>query len=138
MSALEKAIPVPDELNGPYWEAAKQHRFVLQHCQTCGVWNARPRVICPVCHQDKFAWDEPSGRAKIHSYTIVHQTSAAGFQDEVPYVLCIATIEEDPTCYVQANLVVDKSEHDNLTVDLPLKIVFEDRGEVTVPQFELA
>ena len=80
MTAAQKAIPVPDEQNAPYWEGAKEHKLVLQHCAGCGLVSARPRVICPRCHKEEFEWKQVSGKGIIHSYTIVHQTTAAGFR----------------------------------------------------------
>lgn len=138
MSALEKTIPVPNELTQPYWDAAKAHKFVLQRCTSCKLFSAWPRVICPRCHGDEFEWAEPSGRGKIHSYTIVRQTTRPGFMDEIPFVIVNVQIDDEPTCILTTNLLVDKSEHDMLHIDLPVVVVFEDRGEVTVPQFKLS
>lgn len=139
MTAAEKAIPVPDELNQPYWDGAKAHKLVLQHCRQCRTVSARPRVVCPRCHGEEFEWQEVSGKGIIHSYSIVHQTTAAGFQDEVPYVVANVSIDEDSTCYITCNLLVDKADHDKLTISLPVVVEFEDRGNgVVVPQFRLA
>ena len=138
MSAEQKAIPVPDEWTKPYWDAAKEHRFALQRCATCGLWNATPRVICPKCHGSAFEWAEPSGKGTIHSYVIVHQTTQPGFTDEIPFVIVVAQLDEEPTCYVTANLLVGEDQFDKLNINLPVKVTFEDRGAVTVPQFMLA
>jgi len=138
MSAANKAIPVPTELDRPYWEGAKERKLVLQHCSGCGLYAAQPRVICPSCHGDIFEWQQVSGRGKLHSYSIVWQTTAAGFADEVPYVVCLATIEEDDTCFVTANLLVDEGQYDSLNVDLAVVIDFEQRPEAVVPQWRLA
>jgi uncharacterized OB-fold protein len=138
LSTAEKAIPVPTEEDKPYWEGARAHKLVLQHCKGCGLYNSEPRVICPVCHGDNFEWSQISGKGKIHSYSIVWQTTAKGFQDEVPYVVCIAQIDEDPTCFVTTNLLVAQSLYDDLNIDLPVVMDFEDRGEAVVPQWRLA
>ena len=138
MSATEKAIPVPTDEDRPYWEGAREHKLVLQRCAKCGLYSAQPRIICPVCHSDEFEWSEVSGRGKIHSYSIVWQTTARGFQDEVPYVVCMAQIDEDPTCIVITNLMVDQSQYDDLNIDLPVVMDYEDRGEAIVPQWRLA
>lgn len=138
MSNALKAIPVPDNRTRPYWDAAKEHRFVLQHCIACGLWSAEPRVVCPRCHGIDFEWAEPSGRGKIHSYTIVRQTTRSGFIDEVPFVIVVVELAEEPTCYIVANLLVNEDQYDDLNIDLPVAVTFEDRGEVTVPQFGLA
>jgi hypothetical protein len=54
-------------------------------------------------------------------------------------VVCHAVIDEEPTCYITANLLVDPSQYDRLTISLPVVIDFEDRGNgVVVPQWRLA
>ena len=80
MSAAGKAIPVPTDLDRPYWEGARERRLVLQRCAGCGVYSAQPRVICPSCHGDVFDWRQVSGRGMLHSYSIVWQTTASGFR----------------------------------------------------------
>lgn len=74
----------------------------------------------------------------IHSYSIPHQTTAPGFGDELPYVVVHVQIEEEPTCYLTTNLLVDESDFYRLDIGLPVAVDFEDRGEVTIPQFRLA
>ena len=138
MAATEKTIPVPDELTKPFWDAAKEHRYVLQRCAACHLFSAWPRVICPRCHGDAFEWAEPSGKGKIHSYTILRQTTRPGFTDEIPFVIVNVEIADEPTCIVTANLLIDESEYDHLHIDLPVVVTFEDRGDVAVPQFKLA
>jgi len=139
MAAGEKAIPVADERDAPYWDGAKEGKLVLQHCAACGLISAQPRVVCPRCHGEAFEWKPVSGKGTIHSYTIVHQTTSPGFQEEVPYVVCHVQIDEESTCYVTANLLVDPSEHERLTISLPVEVTFEDRGNGAIlPQWRLA
>ncbi|MBO0729474.1 MAG: OB-fold domain-containing protein [Acidimicrobiaceae bacterium] len=138
MSTSQKAIPVPTERDSPYWEGAKEGKLVLQQCSGCGLYSAQPRLVCPRCRGEAFRWSQVSGRGRIHSYTIVHQTTAPGFQDDVPYVVVHVQIDEEPTCYVTANLLVPKEEHDTLSVDLPVIVEFEERDDAVLPQFRLA
>lgn len=138
MSTSERAIPVPTERDAPYWEGAKEHRLVLQRCSGCGLYSAQPRVMCPRCRGEAFTWSQTSGRGKIHSYTIVRQTTAPGFQDDVPYVVVHVQIDEEPTCYITTNLLVSKEEYGTLSVDLPVVVEFEERGDSVLPQFRLA
>src|SRR5438874_5325785 len=71
MSTAEKPIPVPTDLDRPYWEGAREHKLMLQRCAACGLLSAQPRIVCPRCQGEEFAWREVSGRGKIHSYSIV-------------------------------------------------------------------
>lgn len=137
MAAEQKAIPVPTDLDRPYWEGAREHKLVLQRCANCSLYSAKPRAVCPRCRGIEFDWTQVSGRGVIYSYAILRQTPAPGFADELPVVLVHVQIDEEPTCVIAANLLVDESEYDKLDISLPVEVVFEDRGEVTVPQFRL-
>jgi hypothetical protein len=138
MSATAKAIPVPTDRDRPYWDGAREGKLVLQRCSNCQLYSSRPRVICPKCHGSEFEWSPVSGRGIIHSYGIARQTTAPGFGDELPYVVVHVQIEEEPTCYMSTNLLVDEDEYDTLDIGLEVVVEFEDRGDVTVPQFRLA
>jgi len=138
MAAAQKAIPVPTDRDRPYWEGAHDHKLVLQRCTRCSLLSAQPRVVCPRCHGTEFDWTQVSGRGVIYGYGILRQTPAPGFADELPAVLVHVQIDEEPTCVITANLLVDESEYDKLDINLPVEVTFEDRGEVTVPQFKLA
>ena len=138
MSAEQKAIPVATERDRPYWEGARAHKLVLQRCSGCMLYSAQPRVVCPRCHGTEFEFSPVSGRGVIFSYAIARQTLAPGFGDELPYVFVEVQIDEEPTCVVMANLLIDESRFDQLDLGLPVEVVFEDRGEATLPQFRLA
>src|SRR4051794_1227412 len=131
MAAAQKAIPVATAYDAPYWEGAAEHKLVLQRCTGCSLYSAKPRVVCPRCRGTEFDWTQVSGRGTIYAYAILHQTPAPGFADEVPVVLVHVQIEEEPTCVIVANLLVEQSEHDKLDINLPVEVAFEDRGEVT-------
>lgn len=139
MAVGEKAIPVPTEADAPYWDGARRRKLVLPRCSQCGLISARPRLICPRCQGEGVEWHEVSGRGKIHSYAIVWQTTVAGFRDEVPYVVCHAYIEEEPTCVITTNLLgVEQADFDRVNVELPVVMDFEDRGEAVLPQWRMA
>lgn len=138
MNASGKAIPVATERDRPYWDGAKEGKLVLQQCKECGLYSAQPRLVCPRCRGEAFVWSEVSGRGKIHSYTIVRQSTAPGFQDEVPYVVVHVQIEEEPTCYITANLLLAEEEFSTLSVDQPVVVEFEKRGDAVLPQFRPA
>jgi len=78
-----------------------------------------------------------TGTGTIHSFTIVRQTTAPGFSDETPYVVAYVQVTEDSTCILLANLLVHEDRFDSINVGAPVRVVFENRHDVTVPQFEL-
>lgn len=138
MSTSSKSVPVAADRDRPYWDGARAGILTLQRCVRCHLHSSQPRVVCPKCHGLDFEWVPVSGRGVIHSYSIPYQTSSPGFRDEVPYVIVHVQIEEEPTCYVTTNLLIEPGDFDRLDVGLPVEVIFEDRGETTVPQFQLA
>jgi uncharacterized OB-fold protein len=94
-------------------------------------------MICNHCGREDHVWERVSGRGTIHSFTIARQSTTRGFQSEVPYVVVLVAVEEDPDVLVLTNLVGD-FDLDGLDVGDPVTVTFEGRGEMVVPQFELA
>jgi uncharacterized OB-fold protein len=130
MSALPH--PTIDDINAPYWRAARERRFVLQRCRACKSWVYYPRAMCPGCWAGELEWVEGSGRARVITWTVVHQAPSEAFAAKVPYVLAVVRLEEGPQ--MMANVLhVEPSE---MRVDLPLRVVFEDRGGFVIPQLE--
>lgn len=131
-----KPVPVPGDLDGPYWEGASNGQLVVQCCGACGRYLHPPSMICPRCGSEDLAWTAVSGRGAVHSFTIARQSTTQGFHDEVPYVVVLVALEEDPDTLVLTNLVGDV-DLDTLDVGDPVAVTFEARGEMAVPQFQL-
>ena len=60
----EKPLPVVDADTRPFWEAARRHRFLIQHCLSCERYVFYPRALCPHCHSDRLEWREASGEGR--------------------------------------------------------------------------
>jgi hypothetical protein len=67
-------------------------------------------------------WVQVSGRARLHSFTVVQQPASATFRDDVPYVYSVVQLDEGPR--LVSNIV--QGDIDTLRVDMPLEAVFDD------------
>ena len=58
-----KKYPAPqgNPETAPFWEAAKQGKFLIKRCTACGEPHYFPRAICPFCFSDATVWEESSG-----------------------------------------------------------------------------
>jgi hypothetical protein len=131
-----KPLPAPDELSQPFWDAAKQHKLVIQCCQKCGYFNHPPRPACDACQSQQFHFEPVSGRGTIYSFTVMHQPNIAGFEDQIPYVNILVELEEQPLLLMVANL--PGSERDKIRIGGRVEAYFEDVDvDVTLPQFRL-
>ncbi|HLH74793.1 MAG TPA: Zn-ribbon domain-containing OB-fold protein [Chloroflexota bacterium] len=133
MIEYNRPLPVPDGDTKPYWDAAREHRLVIQHCADCGLAVFYPRAICPHCGSDRLHWVDASGRGTVYSYTIVHR-APVGFTDAVPYVVALIDLEEGVR--LMSN-VVDCTPSD-VQIGERVEVVFEDvTPEISLPKFRL-
>jgi uncharacterized OB-fold protein len=137
MAETTKPIPRPPERDRPYWDGALEGKLVLPKCTRCGWMTRRLELVCPKCQNESFVWTELSGRATIYTYAVARQTTTQGFEDDVPFVVVQASIEEQPELCIATNLIGDY-DIDALDLGLPLVFTTEERGDVKLPQFRLA
>ncbi|RLA39649.1 MAG: nucleic acid-binding protein [Gammaproteobacteria bacterium] len=116
----------------PLWEACAQGKLSLPYCSQCEASFYYPRQWCPQCFNQDLSWLELSGRGKVYSFSVVHQSPLPSYQDDVPYVLAIIELEEGPR--MMTNIL--NCDVDKVRVDMPVEVTFEERGDMTIPQFQ--
>jgi uncharacterized OB-fold protein len=130
----EKPVPVTDELSQPFWDAAKQRRLVIQRCGECGYYNHPPRPVCECCSSQRLKFAPVSGRGTIYTFTVMHQPSVAGFENEVPYINIVVELDEQPLLFMVSNL--PHAERDKVRIGGRVEVRFEERGpDLVLPQF---
>ena len=135
--AYKKPLPQPQQEWDYYWEKAKQHELWLRKCDDCGQAYFYPRDISPCCFSRNTSWTRASGKAKLHTFAIVHRPPHPGWQDEVPYVAAIVGLDEGPR--MPTNIVMDDPTPDKLQIDMPLEVTFEDVSDtISLPKFRPA
>ena len=142
MNEIDADVPfrMLPELNGMshfFWTAGERGELMFLHCQDCGCWIHPPQPICPSDHSKNIKPEAVSGRGKVHTFTINHQPWMPG--PELPYVVAIVEIEEDPTVRLMTNLV--NIAPDEVRIGMPVRAIFEHHadalaGDVWIPLFE--
>ena len=132
MAEYNRPLPIPDGDTKPYWDAAKEHRLVVQRCQDCAAAIFYPRAVCPHCMSDRIDWIDATGRGTIYSYTVVHR-APPGFADSAPYVVALIDLEEGVRMMTN---VVDAPAA--VRVGAAVEVTFDDvTDEITLPKFRL-
>lgn len=121
-------LPTPD--TAPYWEGAAAGELRIQQCTSCTRYYFYPRPFCPNCGSAEVEWRVTSGRATLVSYVINHRPIPP--TDE-PLVIALVQLEEGPR--MMTNVVGVEPLPENLPLDLPLRVTFEERGEHSIPVF---
>jgi uncharacterized protein len=127
-----KPLPPVTSLNQPYWDGLKNRELKLQRCDACGkVWYP-PSPLCPGCWSRNFTWTRLSGRGRVNSWVIFHQSYFRGFDNEIPYNVAEVELDEGPR--VLTNLVGVKN--DEISVGMAVEIVYDDvTSEMTLAKF---
>ena len=127
-----KILPAPNELTAPYWEAAREHRLVVQRCVGCGRLSHPPLVSCPACHGSAFTWDPMSGDGEVYAFTWVSHSVHPVSAGRTPYILVLVELAEGPR--ILTNLRGCAPE--DVRVGLSVRVSFEDVSDtISLPQF---
>lgn len=124
--------PLADTTTLPWWEAASEHRLVVQRCRDCGHTRHPPAPVCPECRSDASDWQELSGRGEVYTFTIVHRPIAAN--QELPFVVAVIALADSGGLRMISNVVgVDPAE---VAIGMPVELVWEDMSEdLAIPRF---
>jgi uncharacterized OB-fold protein len=129
---VPRPIPEITEELRPFFEAAREHRLVVQRCPDCGTLRFPPRPLCSQCLGRRAEWAGVSGRGTIYSFNVMHQVYHPGFAAELPYSVVLVELEEG--CRILSNVV--NCPVAELRIGLPVEVSFERLSdEVTLPKF---
>jgi uncharacterized OB-fold protein len=131
----KKPLPRIDEESKGFWEACQRHELCVQKCRACGTFRYYPRALCPACLSSDTDWVLSSGRGSVYTYTVTHQNQAAGFRDELPYVLAYVELEEGVRLLTN---IVNCAPQD-VKIGMQVEVVFDDvTPEASLPKFKPA
>jgi uncharacterized OB-fold protein len=88
------ATPYGDALTGPFWDAARQHRLIIQRCGDCGAYQFYPRPFCLRCQSDRVAWADAGGTGEVYAVTTVRMNVIPELPP--PYQVAIVELDEGP------------------------------------------
>jgi len=120
--------PIVNVETRPFWDAARERRFVVPFCDACGQAHWYPRAVCPFCGSDKIEWRNASGRGTIYTYSVMRRAKE-------PYAIAYVTLAEGPTMLTN---IVD-CDFDALAIGRPVEVIFaETEDGPPVPLFKPA
>lgn len=101
-AAKARPLPTPTSITRPFWDAAREHRLVIQYDPDAKTYQFYPRAVSLSTGKRNLEWREVSGKGCVFSYTITH-VPTPGFEDKAPYT--IACIDLDEGVRMLANMV---------------------------------
>jgi len=113
MAERKIPAPTPTAETEPFWQAAREGRFLIRVCRTCERAHWYPRALCPFCFSENTEWREASGRGSIYTFSIMRRAKE-------PYAIAYVKLDEGPT--MMTNIV--DCNFENIAIDQQVEVVF--------------
>ncbi|HKZ50432.1 MAG TPA: Zn-ribbon domain-containing OB-fold protein [Dehalococcoidia bacterium] len=120
-----RIVPRPSLFSRPFWQAARRHELVFQHCNKCGHNILYPRYNCIHCGSTDLGWRKASGKGTVYSFTVARRPTHPAFVEMTPFVIAIVDLEEGVR--MTSNIIGCKPEE--VRVGMPVEATFEDVNE---------
>jgi uncharacterized OB-fold protein len=88
--------PADDPVAGPFWQAARQGRLVVQRCISCGALRWPPLAGCPECRSRDTIWADVAPSGTIWSFVVYHRAFAPELTAEIPYTVVMVELDDGP------------------------------------------
>jgi uncharacterized OB-fold protein len=129
--------PAPDADSEGFWFATADGLLSICRCADCRRWLMPPLERCRHCG-GPVAFEPVAGTGAVHSFIVVHYPAVPGFAEELPYVVALVELDEQPGLRLSARLVgVDPGA---VAIDQRVRaeIVDHPGGPHRIPVFRLA
>jgi len=120
--------------NGWWWDRVSEDEIIpIQRCTSCQKLRHPPRPMCDGCGSQGFDSIAASGRATIHTFTVIHYPQVPGY--EYPIIAIIVDLEEGER--MASTLTGCKPE--DVSIGMAVEVVIhEDEDGFKIPLFRPA
>ncbi len=143
-SQVETDLMLPDledEESAGFWLGAAEGELRVQTCSACNRRRMPPRPMCPHCRSIDYTWEATSGRGRIWSFVVPHPPLLPAYAELSPYNVIVVELDEEPTIRFVGNLLasqdgpINEIDPATITIGEPVKVVFQQVGDVTIPRW---
>jgi uncharacterized OB-fold protein len=128
----QRMLPTLTPENRPFWTGGADGVLLILRCPVCRRWVHPPAAECPTGDGGVPEPEAVSGKGSVFTFTVNRHP----FNPAVPppYVIAIVELPEQENLRFMTNLV--NCEPDDVAIGMPVRVLFEDHGEIFVPVFE--
>lgn len=127
-----RPLPVVDLDTLAFWTSGSEGKLSIYRCQDCAYYIHPPVRFCPQCESRDVEPEAVSGRGTVTTFTVNHQPWLPGLK--IPYVLALVSIVEQADVRLATNIM--NCDPESVTMDMPVKVFFEQVEDLWVPLFE--
>jgi uncharacterized OB-fold protein len=120
---IPRPLPKPNVYmdTAPFWDAAKEHRLVIQKCPRTGQFQFFPRPGSVFSGRRDTEWTEVSGNGTLYSWTLT-RSAWPGHEDRVPYICAYVDLAEGVR--ILCNLF--NADPETVQIGMPVKLMWEE------------
>lgn len=137
MAQATRFEPPASEIAGPFWDATKEEKLLLQWCRDCSQPVFYPREVCPTCLKSAgLEWRPASGKGVVYAVSVQHTPQMPmPFYQNGPYAVALVELEEG----VRMLTNVIGCPPESVTVGQPVQVTWEALSDGrNLPLFEPA
>ncbi|MEK4029186.1 MULTISPECIES: Zn-ribbon domain-containing OB-fold protein [Bacillaceae] len=132
----QKPIPLKNQDNHPYWDAADRHELMIQTCENCKHYSHPPGPACSKCGSTELSWENLGSEVNgtVYSFIVSYRPFLPGFQDDLPLVIAVVELEKAPQVKLIANVLNCSPE--DVSIGMNVKMTWQDiTEERALPQW---
>lgn len=126
-----RMLPPLTPENRHFWTGGAHGELRILRCAACDRWVHPPRASCPTCG-GALVPEAVSGKGTVFTFTVNRHPYNPVVP--LPYVIAIVELREQEGLRFTTNIVNCVPE--DVVIGMPVKVRFEDHGEIYVPVFE--
>lgn len=125
----QKPIPLKDQDNKLYWDAADEHQLALQKCNSCNTYAHPPGPSCARCGSENVSWEHFGDKVKatIYSYVTSYRPFLPGFQDGLPTIIALGQLDKAPEVKIMCNVL--NCDEKDIHIGMPVQMTWIDISE---------
>lgn len=132
--AYRRTLPLLSDANRFFWTSGAEGVLRILRCEDCGYWIHPPSPVCPKCFGHNLSPQPVSGRGEVETYTLNMRSWGPGL--EVPYVIAIVALDEQPGLRLTTNIIDIPPQE--VRIGLRVEATFEQDEDVWLPMFRPA
>ena len=127
------SFPLPEVgfENEAFWTGGASGELRIHRCRACRLWLHPPQPVCRACYSTDVGPETAAGTGTVVTFTVNRQPWLPGL--EVPYVVAIVELDEQPGLRVVTRLV--DVDPDTVRIGLRVAVRFEAIEDVWLPLF---
>jgi uncharacterized OB-fold protein len=129
--------PEPSPEDAPFWQACRERKLLIRHCNACQQFFHPPMPSCPHCGSTDVDWKEVSGEGTVFSYTVAHHAVHKALKGHGPYNIVVVMLNDADDVRLVSNLV-DSTPAD-IRIGMPVTVYWDEvENGMFLPRFRKA